>query len=238
MFKKVKMDIKSFLKLELSGWNKYEVRGLLCAFLIILINSLFLHDSIIAVISALCGILYTIIAGKGKISCYFFGILGTGCYSYLSYKNALYGNLLLYMCYYLPMEVIGIFAWRKNLNKTTNEIIKTKLNRVQIIRLSAITVSVCGVFIYILKSLNDSSPYIDGITTILSVLGMYLTVKRCIEQWIIWIIVNGLSVIMWINLVMHGAKTVSTIVMWSVYLILGIYFYIQWRKELARSGNA
>ena len=86
--------------------------------------------------------------------------------------------------------------------------------------------------IVILNYFNDKSPVIDGITTFLSILGMYLTVKRAIEQYILWMIANGLSLIMWLNLVMHGTKAYSTVLMWAVYLILAIYFYIAWKMEL------
>ena len=91
------MTITNFIKLELKGWKKSEIIGLSLVFLIILINSLILNDSKIAIIYAICGVLYTIIAGKGKLSCYFFGICSTLCYSYLSYKNGLYGKLTLNM---------------------------------------------------------------------------------------------------------------------------------------------
>lgn len=233
MFKKIKMTIKEFLKYELKGWNNYEIIGLSCAFSAILINSIFFNDNIIAVISALCGILYTIIAGKGKISCYLFGCIGTACYAYLSFKNSLYGNFLLNALYYLPMEIIGFFAWRKNLQKTTREIIKTKLHNTERLQIFITTMFLCSIFICMLNHYNDNAPFTDGITTVLSILGMYLTVRRCIEQWIVWILVNTLSIIMWFNLILHGAKTLSTLVMWSVYLILGIYFYFKWNKELS-----
>ena len=80
--------------------------------------------------------------------------------------------------------------------------------------------------------MKDKNPIIDGITTIFSLAGMYLTVKRCIEQWQIWMLVNGLSAIMWIGAVLNGAKVYSTVTMWIVYFILAIYFYFDWKKEL------
>ena len=118
-------NIKQFVKLELSGWEKHELYGLIIIASTILFNVLILNDSIVAIISAICGILYTILAGKGKISCYLFGLTGTCFYSYLAFKNALFGNLLLYIGYYLPMQIIGIFQWKKHLKKSNNEIIKT-----------------------------------------------------------------------------------------------------------------
>ena len=116
----VEMNIKEFIKLELQGWTKQEIIGLSIVIIIILMNAFLLKDSPIAIMSAFCGIMYTIIAGKGKISCYIFGLLGSSCYGYLSLKSALYGNLLLYMGYYIPMQILGIFQWKKNLNKKLN----------------------------------------------------------------------------------------------------------------------
>lgn len=226
------MNIKKFIKAELTGWKKQEILALLIVFSTIIINAIIFKDSIVAIISAFCGILYSTIAGKGKISCYFFGLMGTGCYSYLAFDNALYGNLLLYMGYYFPMQILGIFSWKKNLKKKTLEIKKTNLRKKEAIVLYTITILLCVIAIILLMKFNDSNPIIDGITTILSIAGMYLTVKRCIEQWIIWMIVNALSSIMWLNLILNGTKAYATLIMWLVYFILAIYFFNQWKKEI------
>lgn len=225
-------NITQFVKLELSGWKKIEIYGLSLIGIIILFNAIILHDSIVAIVSAVCGILYTIIAGKGKISCYLFGLTGTCFYSYLALKNSLYGNLLLYIGYYLPMQILGIFKWKNHLKKTNNEIIKTKLSQIERKPVLLITFCLILCVITILNILKDSHPIIDGITTILSLLGMYLTVKRSIEQWIVWTIVNFLSIVMWIYVALSGQRVYSTVIMWVVYFILGIYFYKEWRKEI------
>ena len=73
---------------------------------------------------------------------------------------------------------------------------------------------------------------LDSITTVFSIGGMYLTVRRAVEQWLFWLVVNILSLGMWIGVVLDGAKVYSTLIMWSVYLILAIYFYFDWKKEM------
>ena len=130
------------------------------------------------------------------------------------------------------MQVNGIFTWKKHLKSESAEIIKTKLTVKK--RLKYFIIGIIGsiITIFILKYFNDSSPIIDGITTFLSILGMYFTVKRLIEQWIIWIVVNGLSFIMWLHLILNGTKAYSTLVMWGVYFVLAIYFYVMWKKEI------
>ena len=221
-----------FINKELKGWKSGELAGLIIVLPIILYNSVLLHDSPVAVTSAVCGILYTIIAGKGKISCYIFGLTGSSFYGYLAFSNALWGNLLLYIGYYIPMQILGIFKWKKNLNKSTNEIYKTKLTNKERIAFIFLSLAFC-VFGYAgLTIFHDSHPLLDSVSTILSITGMYLTVKRCIEQWLVWSIVNLIGIIMWFRVIQSGEKVYSTLLMWSVYLVLGIYFYFQWKKEL------
>lgn len=227
-----KFDLIKYIKIELCAWKPYEII-LLCMFLcIIFVNLIVFKDSLFAIISAICGILYTVLAGKGKIYCFIFGLCGTGFYSYLSLINGLYGNLLLYLCYYIPMQIIACFKWKENLKKKSNEIVKTQLSNCQrgvIFFLSFLS----SVFVAcILAYYNDTQPVKDAITTVFSIVGMYLTVKRCIEQWIIWMIVNGISFFMWLDAVIKGANTYSTVVMWFVYFIVAIYFYLIWKKEL------
>lgn len=229
------MELIEFVKKELNGWKKIEIIGLFTVLTLILINAIIVKDNPIAVISAFCGILYTIIAGKGKISCYFFGLSGSWCYVWLSFINALWGNMLLYLCYYIPMQILGIFKWKKHLKKDTKEIVKTRLSNKN--RIILLFIGVLGSIItsIILHYFHDKSPIADGITTFLSVLGMYLTVRRAIEQWVIWMVVNGISALMWVNLVLHGTKTYSTVIMWVVYFVLAIYFYFEWKKVLNKN---
>lgn len=229
------MELTEFVKKELNGWKKIEIIGLFAVLTLILINAIIVKDNPIAVISAFCGILYTIIAGKGKISCYFFGLSGSWCYVWLSFINALWGNMLLYLCYYIPMQILGIFKWKKHLKKDTKEIVKTRLSNKN--RITLLFIGVLGSIItsIILHYFHDKSPIADGITTFLSVLGMYLTVRRAIEQWVVWMIVNGISALMWINLVLQGIKTYSTVIMWVVYFVLAIYFYFEWKKVLNKN---
>lgn len=225
------MKIVEFVNKELNGWKKREIIFLSLVLFFILISSHLVKDTPIAVMSAICGIMYTIIAGKGKISCYFFGLAGSWCYVWLSLSNALWGNMLLYLCYYIPMQILGIFRWKKHLHNDTNEIIRIRLNTKQ--RIILLLIGLVGSIFTsgILYFCHDKSPVADGITTFLSILGMYLTVRRAIEQWIVWFIVNGISVLMWLNLFMHGAKTLATVIMWGVYFVLAIYFYFDWRKS-------
>ncbi|MBP3821152.1 nicotinamide mononucleotide transporter [bacterium] len=226
------MKITSFIKKEFYGWGKYERFILPLIILLIISISVYMKDRPTALIHAICGVCATILAGKGKISCYFFGMIANICYAYISFKNAFWGNLILNMLYYFPMQFVGIAKWKNHLKKDTQEIYKTSLSAKERLfyLLIAILFSIFGYII--LKQLNDLNPSIDSITTVLSIIAFLLTVKRCIEQWYIWTIVNALSVIMWIIAYLNGSQCFATILMWGTYFALGLYFLKNWDKEI------
>ena len=103
--------------IKANSLTKIERVSLILVYVFLLTNAFLLKDSPIALISAICGITYTFFAGKGYPFCYLFGITGSAFYCFLSFKSALWGNLLLYAGYYLPMQVLGFFQWNKNLKK-------------------------------------------------------------------------------------------------------------------------
>ena len=216
-------------------FTKLEKYCLITAFALILFCTFIFNDSKIAVLNAFLGIMYTTLAGKGKVDCFYFGLAGSSLYCILAFTNNLWGNLLLYALYYIPMQTLGIFKWNKNLDATKDVIIKSQLNNRERLMYGSITILITLITISVLHLTGDKSPVFDGITTIFSILGMVLTVGRKIEQWIIWIIVNGLSAVMWLNVALQGENVYSTVIMWVVYFIMAINFFIQWKKELKKT---
>ena len=130
------------------------------------------------------------------------------------------------------MQIFGIFKWKNHLKKDSHEIIKTKLSKKELYLYTISAVIISAILGFILDKTGDATPYIDSITTTFSIIGLIFTIKRCIEQWYIWTVVNGLSTLMWIKAYMQGSNCFATIIMWATYFILGIYFLYNWRKEL------
>lgn len=230
--KVVILNFIKFLKAEFKGWGRLERIIFPILILVLCFLSFISNDSKIALVSAVCGISYTILAGKGKISCYFIGLCGTTCYSYLAYKNGLYGNLLLYMFYYFPMQVLGIFKWKKHLKKDTQEIEKAVLavrEKIIYFSFSAILSVFVGLLLFYI---GGETPFADAFTVVFSILGMFLTVKRCYEQWFVWLLVNAVSLYMWVVAYINGSNCLATVYMWLTYLFLAVYFMFSWKNEI------
>ena len=227
--------IRSFCKAEfVTNWTLFDYLWLsFCAVGIFLI-SIALKDTLTGIIAALTATFYTIFAGKGKISCYLFGIINTILYGYISYETKLYGEVMLNWLWYLPMMFTGMFFWKRNMNKSTETVYKSFLSIKERAITALLTLAGIAVYAFILHKMGDRSPVLDSTTTILSVTAMILTVKRCIEQWFIWTVVNVISIWMWLLVYLNEGSSVAILLMWVMALANGIIFFIQWKKDLAR----
>lgn len=225
------MQIKKFIKQELQGWTLIEKTWLAFSSFAILVLSIYLKNDVIGTISAICGVLYVILTGKGKISSYIFGVINILGYSYISFTTKYYGEVMLNLIYFLPSCFIGWHTWRKNSDTESGEVIKKRLSAKHSVALYSLTAVCIVVYGFILKSLGGTLPFIDSISTIISIIAQILCIKRFAEQWILWTVVNSVTVVMWCYSFFSTGESIATLLMWIIYLITGIYMYINWYKE-------
>ena len=228
-------EIKKFICGEFEGWKKSETIWFYFCLAVTVLLSTYLGDTPAGIIAAASGICYSLLAGKGKISCYAFGVVNTILYGWISLKTGLFGEVMLNWGWYLPMMFSGFFFWKRNLGNS-NIIRKTSLTLRG--RVLAAILTLAGIVIYgfILKKMGDVQPFTDSTTTILSVTAMVLTVKRCSDQWLLWTAVNAISTFMWLKVFQMDGKSAAVLIMWLLNLANGIIFYFQWRKEINNAG--
>lgn len=223
--------MQELIKLEIKGWRKIEVLWLVLATLIITGLSIYWDESLIGIISAVTGVICVVLTGKGKLSCYFFGVINCVAYAYIAYQAKFYGDVMENLLYFLPMQFVGFIQWKKNMNVDTGEVISKRLSwnkRIVLLLMSAIVVYIYGLF---LEKIGGNLPYMDSLSNILSLVAMWLCVKRYMEQWIMWIIIDVVTVGMWLTAFMQNQESIATLVMWMVYLINAIIMYIRWNKS-------
>lgn len=223
--------IKQFISSECRGWKALEVVWLIIASMVILALSIYWKDNWTGITSALTGVWCVIFTGKGKRSSFIFGMVNVICYIYIALNARFYGEVMLNALYYIPMNVIGWIAWTRHMNEDTCEVSKQKMSgKASFITytLTAIGIVIYG---YILKRMGGNLPYIDSMSTVVAIVAQVLSTKRLTEQWILWIVVNIVSVIMWGISFAQGGDNIATLAMWSVYLVNAIIMYVKWNKE-------
>lgn len=216
------------------NWSKLEYLWLFVCSAAIIATSLIMGGGWIEFISSVTGIIGAILVAKGKISSYVWGAVATALYAYVSYQYKLYGETITYTFIFLPMQFIGYYYWIKSsvLNKDeTADVIKKLLSTRDRILLFVGTFLAIAAYALFLKFLEGSTPGLDSATSILSIVATYLMVKRYAEQWLVWILVNIVAIVMWIIAVSHHQdQGWAVLAMWVTFLLNSVFGWIKWRK--------
>lgn len=235
------------MKNLLKDWTLFE-KIWLALFTVITIGlSIYFEDTMVAAVASLTGMISVVLVAKGKISNYYFGIINIALYSWISYQHEVFGELMLNLAFFLPMNIIGLVLWTKRNKKKQVEETKegfdvqvavlTKKTKVIWAALAVVTIIP---YAYLLQEIGGRIPLLDSITTVLQVIAMVWMVQRFKEQWSLWIVVNVLNIILWVYAFATSGDDVAILVMWVAYLFNSVYGYWKWnkaQKQEIKGGN-
>ena len=194
---------------------------------------------IVGSVAGIAGVLCVVLVAKGSIWNYLFGLVNVSMYAYISYKASLYGDAALNALYYVPMQFIGWWQWRKRgaavyAAEAKDNGVEVKARRftwkqraVLFVSCSAAVVAVA----YVLEYFGDPQPLKDSTTTVLSIVAQALMALAFMEQWFLWIITNVVSVVMWSVCVVRGeAHAGVMVIMWVFYLLNSLNGLRVWNR--------
>ena len=209
----------------LSGWKPFEVVWVVIFLAAQIIAYVLMPDSPLGMISGITGILCVVLVSKGKISNYFFGLIFAYTYFYVSWGSNFLGEMNTALYVYIPSQFIGYFMWKQNMqsdNGGESVIAKALTPKGWAILLLSVAIgTLC--FVQALKAAGGSSTELDGLTTIITVAAQLLMILRYREQWLLWIVLNVLSILLW-----EGQPAMY--LMYSAYLLNSLYGYYNWTK--------
>lgn len=198
-------------------------------------------------IAAVAGVTCVVLVAKGSIWNYLFGLVNVSLYAWISYKADLYGDAGLNALYYLPMQFIGWWQWRRRGAAVSSADavsddgdVRVRARRMSILQ-RLILAAACAVLVvscgFLLRYLGDPQPFKDSATTVLSIVAQALMALAFMEQWALWIITNVISVVMWAVCAARGeAHAGVMVIMWIFYLLNSLNGMRVWIR-LSRSAD-
>lgn len=218
------------MKKYAGSWKGFEVAWLVLFTLTGVVFTFLSKDSLFGFTVFITGVLCVVLTAKGKLLSYIFGMYNTFGYAYLAYINGLFGEVMLNLLFFVPMNVVGFYMWKKNMQ--SGKLSMRQMEAKGILLTIAVCISGALLLGYSLSFIPEqNSPYIDAITTVLSVVATILMVWRFKEQWLVYIVLNMFTVALWVIRMLDGSSEGPLmIVMWSAYLINAVYGYYNWHK--------
>jgi nicotinamide mononucleotide transporter len=198
------------------------------------ISILFLLEWVVLVTA----LAYVIFAAHKHIITWLFALLSTGITFFMDIFANLYIEAGLQL-FYFAMAIVGWIEWKRAKIKVPNpEALDSNLftrdpqpfiHRWSL-KIHVLNILLSGLLTVVLAEIfkaytNQTSPYLDAFTTCFSLLATWMVVKRVLENWIYWVVIDAALVMLYLN---SGYSVIA--LQYAIFTGLAIYGYFSWYK--------
>lgn len=204
---------------------------MIIAIMLAVIPAIITKADILQIIASTSGIIYVFnVVAENKYG-QFFGVLNSLLNAILMYSNGVYGTFVYNMVYCIPIQVYTFFTWGKDKFGKDRTVISRYNNRQRILIIFITTIAVAS-YTYIATKLNVQFAFVDGICIILGILGLYMTSRKKIEQWLCYIVTNIAMLVLWTIKCVENINNIPMTIMCIIFMLNNIYGWSVWRKKL------
>lgn len=160
---------------------------------------------------------------------WFFGILTVTLYAIIFFNIKLYADMSL-QGVFLFFQFYGIYQWCYG-SKENKPIAMQMLKLSTCLSLVVAAIILFAGISFILKYNTDSTTvYADATITALSLIAQWMMSKKYLQHWILWIIIDVISINLYISKSLY-----LTSLLYLIFMLLCIKGYFQWRQTLNKS---
>lgn len=180
-------------------------------------------------IAVLTSLTYVILIARKSSVGWFFAALSSGVYVYICFVSQLYLETMLQI-FYVGMACWGLISWNRSRNRA-DFITRWRLSfHVWIVLISTMLTMLLG---YLFDSCtNQSLPYLDAFTTVFSIGATFMVVRRVLENWFYWVIIDIVSVYLY-----YYKELNMTALMYCAYAVIAILGYYKWLKAYRKQAQ-
>ncbi len=175
--------------------------------------------SYIEAVGTIAGLLCILLASFEKTINYLFGLINVTLFAVIFFQIQLYANLLLQV-FFFGANIYGWYAWSRVSNSQEAEL---KIRWLSLPKaLTTLVISVLAIIFltfnidaafgrlatWAVELLNlfganltlptldpDAFPFWDSTMTVLSVVAMILMTRKYVENWLLWVVINVISIV-------------------------------------------
>ena len=179
------------------------------------------------------GVIYIILEIRQKNLMWVVGILTSVAAMWVFFRQGLYASFAL-NTYYLVTSFIGLWQWRKDIDRISQDGSEQKDGTVRLKRLSINTVAVSAFAVvagtlalaFLMELLENPMSYLDSAVAVLSAVATWWLVRCYIQQWWLWIAADTVSTVLCAS---QGLWWMAAL--YAAYAVSAIIGYIHWKKH-------
>lgn len=178
------------------------------------------------------GLLYLWLEYKADIRLWIVGLIMPCVHGALYFKAGLYADCSMQI-YYILAGLYGWIVWKHAPRKTKGEELPIRHTPLRWLPTLVGVYAVAHLALYLLLvHFTDSTvPFWDALTTALSMVAMWLLSRKVVEQWILWGVVDLITVGLYLY---KGIP--FTAALYGLYTVLAVAGYLRWKKQAAQAN--
>lgn len=172
------------------------------------------------------GLLYLWLEYRADIRLWIVGLIMPLVHGALYYKSGLYADCSMQV-YYVLAGLYGWLVWR-NAPKKQSPAAAIGHTPLRLIPALAGVYAAAHIALYLLLThfTNSTVPFWDAMTTALSIVAMWMLSRKLVEQWLVWLVVDVITVGLYLY-----KEIPLTAGLYALYSALAVAGYLRWRRQ-------
>jgi len=186
---------------------------------------------IVEIIGAVIGLAYLYLEYKANVWLWPVGVLMSLFYVVIFFNGKFYADAAIYL-YYVGANLYGWRVW-----KLSREADKSLKNETSIGRtprrfwfpiISLIALLWLSIYLLLSNFTDSAAPIGDAFTTAASIVAMWMLSRKYLEQWILWLVVNIVSMTLYFCKGLY-----PTAILYVVYVVVSVLGLLRWKRIAA-----
>ena len=132
---------------------------------------------------------------------------------------------------YVVLYLLGWYWWVRG-GENHGELHINRLSGRLALALVAVGVPATAALTVFLTSVRDAAPFLDALTTVTSLIALFMTGRKLLESWWVWIAVN----LVYIGLYVYKGL-VLTAILYAIFAALSVVGLLNWRQLVAEAAS-
>ena len=174
------------------------------------------------------GLLYLWLEYKANIWLWVVGAIMPVVHGALYLSSGIYADAAMQL-YYVAAGIYGLVVWSRRPKRQGEGKIRHTPKR-WVLPLMAVYAVLHVAIYFILTEFTDSRvPILDSMSTALSIVAMWMLSRKLVEQWLVWLVVDMISVGLYIY---KGIPITAGL--YTLYCALAVAGYVRWYRQVGK----
>ena len=186
---------------------------------------------ILQIVGVILGLLYLWLEYRADIRLWIVGLIMPLVHGTLYFSKGLYADASMQV-YYVLAGIYGLVVWQSARRKASTQkkadmpIVHTPWHHVAPL-IGVYAAAHVAIYFFLVTYTNSTVPFWDSLTTALSIVAMWMLSRKYVEQWLVWLVVDLITVGLYFY---KGIPLTGGL--YLIYSALALAGFFRWLKQI------